>query len=704
MKKIILISLIAFIAVSCKQKTIKVQYPETKTVEHVDVYFGTEVADPYRWLEDDLSDETAEWVKAENEVTYNYLSQIPFRDDIREALTKIWNYPKEGTPFKSGNYYFMYKNDGLQNQSVLYIMDELDGEPRAFLDPNTMSDKGTVALSGMSISNDYKYMAYSVSAAGSDWREIRVREIATGNDLPDVLNWVKFSGMAWYQDGFFYSRYDAPEGSALSAKNTFAKVYYHKLGTAQKDDKLIFEDSKNAMRYYYAGTTDDERYLFLSISGGTSGNALAIKELNKPNSTFRTIVPGMEKEYNIIENIGNEILVLTNEDAPRYKVIKCNPTAKNISWETVIPESPEDVLVSASVVGEKIVVKYLHNAYSKLCIFDLNGNLEHNIELPEIGTVGSISGNKGENELFYSFTSFTTVNDIYRLDVSNPIPELYKSIKLNTEISKYKTEQIFFESKDGTKVPMFLVYKEGLKKDGKNPTLLYGYGGFNATYTPSFSVSNILFLENGGIYVLANIRGGGEFGEQWHKAGTKMQKQNVFDDFIAAAEYLIKEKYTSPEKLAIRGGSNGGLLVGACMIQRPDLFKVALPAVGVMDMLRFHKFTVGWGWVGDYGSSEDSEEMFKYLLGYSPLHTLKEGVCYPATLVTTGDHDDRVVPAHSFKFAATLQQAQACDNPVLIRIETQAGHGAGKPTAKVIDEATDMWAFTFYNLGMKYKK
>lgn len=705
MKKSALVPLIALVAMGCKQTVkypeIPVTYPETKQIAHTDTYFGTTVSDPYSWLEDDRSAETAEWVKTENTVTYDYLSQIPFREDIRATLTKMWNYPKFGTPFKVGNYYFSYKNDGLQNQAVLYIMDKLDGEARVFIDPNTLSDKGTVALGGLSASNDDKYMAYTVSAAGSDWKEIRVREIATGADLKDVINWVKFSGVAWYKDGFFYSGYDAPKGSALSEKNTYNRVFYHKLGTAQKDDRLVFEDLKYPLRYNNAGTTKDERFLFLDISEGTGGNSLAVKPANDLKAPFRMLVSAMNKDYDVIENFDNEVYVRTNDGAPRYKVVKCDPTAAEIKWETVIPES-EDVIQSVNVVGEKIVVKYLHNAYSRLCIYDRSGKLERDIELPEIGTVGSVSGNKGNNELFYSFTSFTTVNNIYRTDVTNPASELYKATELSVPISKYVTEQIFFESKDGTKVPMFIVYKKGMKKNGSNPTLLYGYGGFNASYTPGFNVSRMLFLENGGIYVLANIRGGGEFGEEWHKAGTKMQKQNVFDDFIAAAEYLIKEKYTSSEKLAIQGGSNGGLLVGACMAQRPELFKVALPAVGVMDMLRFHTFTIGWGWVGDYGSSEQSEEMFKYLLGYSPLHNLKPGTCYPATLVTTGDHDDRVVPAHSFKFAATLQAAQSCTNPVLIRIETEAGHGAGKPTSKIIDEATDIWAFTFYNLNMKF--
>ncbi|MDR1652432.1 MAG: prolyl oligopeptidase family serine peptidase, partial [Prevotellaceae bacterium] len=663
MKKIILFTLITVLAMSsCTQHPqIKVTYPATKKTDYKDVYFGKEVPDPYRWLEDDRSDETAAWVSEENEVTFGYLSQIPYRDAVKEALTEIWNYPRQGLPRKVGDKYFVWKNDGLQNQSVLYVSDGLNGEPREFINPNTLSAEGTSAVGSLSPSNDDKYVGYTVSVGGSDWKEIRVKDI-NGNNLPDVIKWVKFSGISWADDGFYYSGYDAPKGSALSQKNEYSKVYYHKLGTKQSQDKLIYQDLKNPLRYNNAYATEDGRFLLLIVSGGTSGNSLAVKNLKQPGSDFRTLVGGFDWDYTPIENFDNEIYVLTNDGAPRYKLLKIDPTAKNLTWETVIPES-EDVLQSVEVIGGKLVAEYLHDAHSKLFIFDKQGKLETELELPEIGTVAGISGDKDENEMFYSFTSFTTLNDIYRLDISNPQPELYKSISLKVKTGKYVTEQVFYESKDGTKVPMFIVYKEGTKKNGKNPTLLYAYGGFNISLTPGFSASRMLFLEQGGIYAVANLRGGGEYGEEWHKAGTKLQKQNVFDDFIAAAEYLIKEKYTSSEKLAIRGGSNGGLLVGACMTQRPELFKVALPAVGVMDMLRFHKFTVGWGWVSDYGSS-DNEEEFNYLLGYSPLHNIKPGVCYPATLVTTADHDDRVVPAHSFKFTATMQEAQACDNPV----------------------------------------
>ena len=703
MKKL-LVLLIPTLAVSCSQqpKPIPVSYPQTETIEHTDLYFGTEVADPYRWLENDRSPETAAWVEAQNKVTFGYLDQIPFRNDIKNKLTEMWNYPRQGVPFKAGEKYFMWKNDGLQNQSVLYIRDGLDGEPREFINPNTLSQQGTTAIGSISLSNDNKYVAYTTSVGGSDWKEIHVKDI-DGNDLPDIIQWVKFSGISWDDKGFYYSCYEEPKGSVLSMKNECNRIYYHKLGTQQKNDKLIYEDLKHPLRYNTAGITKDGRFLILTVSEGTGGNSLAVMDMKKPGSKFRPLVEKLDKDYDVIENFDDELYVLTNDNAPRYCLMKINPLAKDLKWEVLIPENEADVLQSVTVVGEKLVARYLHNAHSVLNIFDLKGNFETEIALPEIGTVGGISGEKGDNEMFYSFTSFSTPANIYRVDVSDLKSELYITTELSIKPAKYVTEQVWYASKDGTQVPMFIVYKEGTKKNGKNPALLYGYGGFNNSVTPSFSISNLFFLEQGGVYAVANIRGGGEFGEEWHKAGTKLQKQNVFDDFIAAAEYLIAQKYTSSEKLAIRGGSNGGLLVGACENQRPELFKVALPAVGVMDMLRFHKFTVGWGWVGDYGSS-DNEEEFHYLLGYSPLHNIKEGTCYPATLITTADHDDRVVPAHSFKYAATMQKAQACDNPILIRIETMAGHGSGKPVSKSIEEAADMWSFVLYNLGMKYKK
>ena len=699
MKKLTIITIIFLLAMNSCETSIPVKYPDTAKTGHVDTYFGTEVPDPYRWLEDDRSDSTAAWVAAENEVTFGYLDKIPFRAAIREALTAIWNYPKEGVPVKYGDKYFVYKNNGLQNQSVLYLLDSLYAEPRVFLDPNTLSDDGTTRVGGISVSNDNRYVGYTISAGGSDWQEIHIKDLS-GKHLPDVVKWVKFSGISWHNDGFYYSGYDAPKGSALSEQNQFNKVYYHKLGTPQASDKLVYSDPENPLRYHRAFATEDGRFLILSISGGTDGNTLAVKPLKKPGAGFIPVTPAnFDHEFIPVENFDDAIYILTNHEAPRYKLMKVTVGNGQPQWETVIPEN-DDVLVSATVAGDKIIAEYLHNAYSQLFLFDKDGKGKTALELPGIGSAGSISGKKGENELFYSFTSFATPAVIFRIaDIHTPTPEVYKETQLNIQPGKYVTEQVWYESKDGAKVPMFIVYREGVPRNGKNPALLYGYGGFNISMTPSFSVANMLFLENGGVYAVANLRGGGEFGSEWHKAGTKLQKQNVFDDFIAAAEYLIKEKYTSSQKLAIRGGSNGGLLVGACMTQRPELFKVALPAVGVMDMLRFHKFTVGWGWVDDYGSS-DNEEEFRYLLGYSPLHNIKAGVSYPATLITTADHDDRVVPAHSFKFAATLQAAQAGDNPTLIRIDTMSGHGASS-TAKSIEEYTDLWAFTFYNLGMK---
>jgi prolyl oligopeptidase len=701
MNKLIFLSLIPFIAMSCKQQS-PVKYPETTKTDHIDHYFGTAVADPYRWLEDDRSDSTAAWVKAENEVTFGYLEKIPFRETIREALTEIWNYPKEGIPSKHGDKYFVYKNDGLQNQSVLYIMDGLNGEQRVFLDPNTLSEDGTTRVGDISVSNDNKQVAYSLSAGGSDWQEIRVKDIE-GNDLPDVIQWVKFPTISWLNDGFFYSGYDAPTGSALSEQNQFNKVFFHQLGAPQASDRLIYSDLKNPLRYNNAFATEDGRFLFLSISGGTDGNMLAVKPPAKKGADFMFITPkNFQFEYGVVENFDDDIYILTNQNAPHYKLMKVNINAGKPAWETVIPES-DDVLTNVSAVGGKLIAEYLHNAHSQVFIFNTDGSGKTELPLPGIGSAGGFNGKKGENETFYAFSSFAQPSTIFRIaDINQPAAEVYKETQLKIKPSHYVTEQAWYESKDGTKVPMFIVYKEGAPRNGKTPTLLYGYGGFNASMTPNFSISNMLFLENGGIYAVACLRGGGEFGSEWHKAGTKLQKQNVFDDFIAAAEYLIKEKYTSSEKLAIRGGSNGGLLVGACMTQRPELFKVALPAVGVMDMLRFHKFTVGWGWVDDYGSSEESEEQFNYLLGYSPLHNIKAGVNYPATLIATADHDDRVVPAHSFKFAAAMQAAQAGDNPILIRIETMSGHGSSS-TAKAIEEYTDLWAFTFYNLGMKIK-
>jgi prolyl oligopeptidase len=703
MKKFILpLSIIAMAMQSCSTGPSVVKYPPTAKVNHTDNYFGTQVEDPYRWLENDRSDSTAQWVKQQNEVTFAYLKKIPFREQIRKTLTQIWNYPKEGIPTRYGTRYFVWKNDGLQNQSVLYQMDSLNGETRIFIDPNSLSEDGTTRVGNLSVSNDKKYVAYTQSSGGSDWKEIRLKTM-DGEDLPDIIKWVKFSGIAWVQNGFYYSAYDAPKGSALSEQNQFNKVYYHELGTPQGTDILVYEDRKNPLRYNTAGATEDERFLILSVSAGTDGNSLAVKDLRKPNSPFISITPqNFENEYSPIENFGDDILVLTNEGAANYRLMKVNISSGKPKWDVVIPES-RDVLTGAQVIGGKIVVEYLHNAYSQMFIYDADGKNREEVALPGIGSVTGISGDKKNSEFFYSFTSFALPPVIFRVEnIGSPVPELYKETKLSIQPSQYETKQVWYASKDGTKIPMFVVHKKGIVLEGQNPTLLYGYGGFNISMTPSFSTSNILFLEQGGIYAVACLRGGGEFGKEWHKAGTKLSKQNVFDDFIAAAEYLIAEKYTSPDKLAIRGGSNGGLLVGACMTQRPELFKVALAAVGVMDMLRFHKFTVGWGWVDDYGSS-DKEEEFKYIYKYSPLHNIKAGIAYPATLITTADHDDRVVPAHSFKFAATLQAAQAGENPTLIRIETMSGHGSSS-TSKAIEELTDMWAFTLWNLGAEFKE
>jgi len=685
---------------SC-DKSSRINYPITKKLAQVDNYFGVEVADPYRWLEDDNSPETAEWVKAQNEVTFAYLESIPFRGKIRERLAQIWNYPRYSAPFRAGKYYFFYKNDGMQNQSVLYIQEGLEGEPRVFLDPNTFSEDGTVALSGLSISHDDRYLAYTISRAGSDWGEAKVIEIETQTELDDHIKWIKFSGISWHGNGFYYSRYDEPKaGEAFSGKNEFHKVYYHKLGSSQSDDILVYQNTKYPLRNYGASVTEDERFLVIYETESTSGNALYVKDLRNPNSAFRQIAVGFEKDYWVIDNIGDKLLVLTNYGAPRKQLVLIDPENPQPSdWKTIIPEKNE-VLESVSIIGGRIAANYMKDASSRAYLYDIDGVFIAEVNLPGIGTMSGFSAKKEDTIAFYSFTSFTFPSTIYKFDVGKNESVVFRTSEIDFDPSGYETKQVFYTSKDGTRVPMFITHKKGLKFNGKNPTLLYGYGGFNAAMTPAFSISRVIFLENGGVYALANIRGGGEYGEEWHKAGTKLKKQNVFDDFIAAAEYLINEGYTCSQKLSIQGGSNGGLLVGACMIQRPDLFKVALPAVGVMDMLRYQKFTIGWAWVSDFGSS-DNEEEFHYLLGYSPLHNIKDGVKYPATLITTADHDDRVVPAHSFKFAARLQEAHRGSNPVLIRIDTSAGHGAGKPTSKVIDEQTDIWAFVFKNLKVK---
>jgi prolyl oligopeptidase len=679
-----------------------VNYPVTKKTDVVDDYHGIKVADPYRWLEDDNSAETKEWVKAENKVTHQYLDAIPFRSKIRERLEKIWNFPKYGTPHQEGKYIIFSKNDGMQNQSILYIQEGLKGTPRVLLDPNKISDNGTVALSEYALSPNGKYFAFGVAKAGSDWNEINVMEVETGKLLADHIKWVKFSGIAWKGDGFYYSAYDAPlKGQELSKKNEFHKIYFHKVGTTQEQDQLIYKNDNYPLRNYGATVTNDEQYLIISETAGTSGNALYVKNLKNTKADFVKVVDGFDYDFSPIENIKGRLLIHTNDGAPRYRLILIDPDKPaRENWTTVIKEE-KDVLQSAVVVGGHIIATYMKDASNKAVLFSLEGRMLHEIVTEGIGTIEGFTGKPEDKFSFYSFTSFTMPTTIFKYDVAKNRSEIFSQPKLDFSTSNFETQQVFYTSKDGTKVPMFIIHKKGLQLNGQNPVYLYGYGGFNISLTPAFSTARIIWLERGGVLAIPNLRGGGEYGEEWHKAGTLLQKQNVFDDFIAAAEFLIKQNYTSSSKLVIAGGSNGGLLIGACMTQRPDLFKVALPAVGVMDMLRFHKFTIGWAWTGDYGSSDDAEQ-FNYLLKYSPLHNLKSGVHYPATLVTTADHDDRVVPAHSFKFAATLQEKQVGENPVLIRIETEAGHGAGKPTSKQIDEWSDIWAFTFKNLGLNY--
>lgn len=702
MKNYLIILAMAVVMLSGCGGQKKPDYPETRKVDTMDVYFGKEVADPYRWLEDDNSKETAAWVKAENEVTHEYLSGIPYRDELERRFTEIWNYPKYGVPFKKGDYYFFFKNDGLQNQSVLYMKDELDSDVKVLLDPNTFSEDGTVALSNISFSKNGKYLAYSIAKAGSDWNEIFVMEVETRQKLSDHVKWVKFSDISWKGDGFYYSAYDKPqEGEELSGRNEYHKVKYHKLGTSYEEDDLIFDDPESPLKNFGAQLTEDERFLFIYESEGTSGNALYFKDLAKADAGFKLIAPGFENEYNVIDNIGDEILIRTNINAPTWKLMKANAEKPELSdWEVLIEEKPE-VLQSIDLIGGKIVAEYMKDAYSKALIYDYDGNFTEEMKLPGIGSLNSLNGEKDDSIAFYSFTSFTFPSTNYLFDINSNKSEVYNKSEIDFNADDYITKQEFFESRDGTVVPMFIVHKRGIEMDGNNPVLLYGYGGFNISLTPSFSVSRLLFLEQGGVYVLVNLRGGGEYGDDWHEAGIKMNKQNVFDDMIAATEYMIEKGYTNNKKTAVVGGSNGGLLVGAVMTQRPDLYKVAVPQVGVMDMLRYHLFTIGWAWASDYGTSEDSKEMFEYLYGYSPVHNIQKGVKYPATLVTTADHDDRVVPAHSFKFIATLQEKGGGNNPYLILIDTKAGHGGGKPTSKIIEEYTDVYSFIMYNLDMK---
>ncbi len=679
-------------------------YPRTETTNTVDDYFGTKVADPYRWLEDDNAPATKAWVEAQNKVTFGYLATIPERETIRQRLTKLWNFERYGVPFKQGHRYFYSRNDGLQNQSVLYTVASLADEPRVLLDPNKLSTDGTVALADYTVSDDGNFMAYGLSAAGSDWQEWKVRDVRTGQDLSDHLKWVKFSSASWTKDGkgFYYSRYDEPKpGEQLKGVNYFQKLYFHRLGTAQAEDKLIYQRSDEKEWGFGGGVTDDDHYLIISIwKGSDTKQRVSYLDLKRPDAQVVDLINEFEASYTFIDNVGTTFYFETNSKASRKRVIAIDITKPNrADWQEIIPEAKE-TLNGVSLVDDRFLCTYLKDARSQVKIFSRAGKFDREVDLPGIGSAGGFGGKRSDTETFYSFTSFTVPGVVYRYDLKTGQSSIFRQPKVDFNSADYETKQIFYHSKDGTQIPMFIVHKKGLKLDGNNPTYLYGYGGFDISLTPSFSLSILTWMEMGGVYAMPNLRGGGEYGEEWHQGGTKLKKQNVFDDFIAAAEWLIANKYTRPAKLAIGGGSNGGLLVGACLTQRPELYGAALPAVGVMDMLRFHKFTIGWAWTSDYGSSDDAEQ-FKALYAYSPYHNLKPGVKYPATLITTADHDDRVVPAHSFKFAARLQACQAGDQPALIRIETKAGHGAGKPTAKLIEEAADKWAFLVRQLDMK---
>jgi prolyl oligopeptidase len=684
-------------------------YPPSKLGDVNDDYHGTKVADPYRWLEEPDSPETRAWIEAQNKLTFGYLGDIKEREQIRTRLTKLWNFERYGLPTREGGRVFFSKNDGLQNQSVLYTADSIKGDPRVLLDPNTLSADGTVALSGGAYTDDGKLFAYGLASAGSDWQEWHVRDVATGKDLPDVVKWVKFSGAAWTKDrkGFFYSRYDEPTAAqALQAKNELQKLYYHRLGTQQSEDILIYERKDQPKWGFNAEVTDDGRYLVISVwEGSADKNAVFYQDLKGGVGKNKVVelLPRFDGQYTFIDNEGPVFWMMANTGSPRGKLIAVDTrkqdAADPASWTTIVPEAAE-TLRSGSMVGGRFFLNYLKDAHSQVKVYSKAGKLERELELPGIGTAVGFGGKKKDKDLFYAYTSYTTPSTIYRYDIAAGKSEVFRQPKVDFDPTQYETTQVFYKSKDGTQVPMFLSHRKGMTLDGNNPTYLYGYGGFNVAITPSFSVADLTWMEMGGVLAVANLRGGGEYGEAWHEAGTKLKKQNVFDDFIAAAEWLIANKYTNPGKLAVGGRSNGGLLVGAAITQRPELFAAALPGVGVMDMLRFHKFTIGWAWVPDYGSSEDPEQ-FKALRAYSPLHNVKAGTRYPATLVYTADHDDRVVPGHSFKFAAAMQAAQAGDKPVLIRVDVKAGHGAGKPTAKVIEEWVDLWGFLVKNLGVK---
>lgn len=707
MKPARLLSCIAVFACSCvllfaRPDGTPLMYPKAKTVDQVDDYHGVKVADPYRWLEDTDSPDTKGWVEQENKLTFSYLDQIPYRGAIRDRLLKLWNYERFTVPEVEGGRYFFQHNDGLQNQNVLFVADSLTAEPRLLLDPNTLSSDGTVALSGAAITDDGKLLAYGTAASGSDWQQWHVRDVGTGKDLPDLIKWVKFSGASWTKDGkgFFYSRYDEPTGTALRDANYFQKLYYHKLGTEQSADPLIYERPDNKELLFSGDVTDDGHYLIITVRQGTSPkNRLYYKDLTRPDSEVVKLLDDFDAQYQFVDNDGPVFWIHTDQNAARGKLIAIdtqNPDPAH--WKTIVPEG-KDKLERVGTIENRFLLSYLKDARSEIRVCDLTGKFIRNVDLPGMGTAGGFGGKRTDKETFYSFTSFTSPTTIYRYQPAVGRSAIFRQPKVDFDATRYETKQVFYNSKDGTRVPMFLTYKKGLKLDGQNPTLLYAYGGFDISLTPAFSVPNLVWLEMGGIYAQPNLRGGGEYGEQWHLAGTKAQKQNVFDDFIAAAEWLIANKYTSTPKLAIRGGSNGGLLIGACLTQRPDLYGATLPLVGVMDMLRFQKFTIGWAWTSDYGSSDNPDD-FKALYAYSPLHNLKPGTKYPPTLIATADHDDRVVPGHSFKFAATMQADQEGAAPVLIRVETKAGHGAGKPISKLIDETADEWAFVAYNLKM----
>ena len=710
MKKLMLPIITALVLVGCnngnvsKNQTNTVTYPKTKKVDTVTNYFGTQIKDPYRWLEDDMSEETARWVEDQNKTTFGYLENIPFREELKQRLTTLWNYEKVGAPFKEGDYSYFYKNDGLQNQYVIYRYKtgQDPDKTEVFLDPNTFTEDGTISLGGLSFSENGSLAAYSISEGGSDWRKVLVINAQSKKIIEDTIVDVKFSGISWLKnEGFYYSSYDKPKGSELSAKTDQHKLYYHKLGTSQKEDELIFGGTPEQKHRYVGGrTTQDNKYLIVSASVSTSGNKLFIKDLSDPKSPFITIQKDTDSDTSVIDNVGSKLYLVTNRNTPNKKVVTvdaASPGPEN--WKDLIEETQN--VLRASTGGGYIFANYMEDAVSAIKQYTYDGTLVREVALPGVGSAGGFGAKKQDTSLYYSFTNYLTPGSIYSYEISSGASKLYKKPSIDFNSDEYQSKQVFYTSKDGTQVPMIITHKKGIVLDGTNPTILYGYGGFNISLTPSFSITNAVWMEQGGVYAVANLRGGGEYGKKWHDAGTKLQKQNVFDDFIAAAEYLIAEKYTSSDYLAIRGGSNGGLLVGATMTQRPDLIKVALPAVGVLDMLRYHTFTAGAGWAYDYGTAQQSKEMFEYLKSYSPVHNVTPGTKYPATMVTTGDHDDRVVPAHSFKFAAELQEKQGGAAPVLIRIETDAGHGAGTPVSKTIEQYADIYGFTLYNMGYK---